>query len=52
VRAGIQAWTGKIRWDVGGVAGLMHYDPRFGIVVGATYEFQAFGRNESPVKIK
>jgi hypothetical protein len=51
-RAGIQFWTGKIRWDLGAVAGLMRYDPKSGIVVGATYEFQAFQRNQPPVKIR
>jgi hypothetical protein len=51
-RAGIRFWTGKIRWDLGAVAGLMHYDPKSGIVVGATYEFQAFQRNQPPVTIK
>ena len=51
-RLGIQFWTGAIRWDLAGVAGLMHYDPRSGVVVGMSYEFQAFQRNESPVKIK
>ena len=42
VRAGIQFRTGAIRWDAGGVAGLMRYDPKSGVVFGATYEFQAF----------
>lgn len=51
-RAGIQFWTGAIRWDLGGVAGLTHFDPKSGVVVGATYEFQAFRRNVPPVKIK
>jgi hypothetical protein len=51
-RAGIQFYTGSIRWDLGGVAGLTRYDPKSGIVVGATYEFQAFRRNVSPVKIQ
>ena len=51
-RAGIQFWTGRIRWDLAGVAGLMHYDPKSGIVVGATYEFQAFRRNDPPVRIQ
>jgi hypothetical protein len=45
VRAGIQFWTGGIRWDLGGIAGLMRYDPKSGIAVGATYEFQAFHRD-------
>lgn len=47
VRAGIQFMTGNIRWDVGGVAGLMRYDPKSGVVFGLTYEFQAFNRNKS-----
>jgi hypothetical protein len=51
-RLGIQFWTGAIRWDLAGVAGLMHYDPRSGVVVGMSYEFQAFRANESAVKIK
>ena len=42
VRAGIQFRTGAIRWDAGGVAGLMRYDPKSGVIFGATYEFQAF----------
>jgi hypothetical protein len=52
VRTGIQFWTKGIRWDFGGVAGLTRFDPKSGIVVGATYEFQAFHRSPSPVKIK
>lgn len=52
VRAGIQFWIGGIRWDLAGVAGLMRFDPKSGIAVGATYEFQAFRRNAAPIKIK
>ncbi len=51
-RLGIQFWTGGVRWDFAAVAGLMRYDPKSGIAVGATYEFQAFARNEPPVRIK
>jgi hypothetical protein len=51
-RLGVQFWTGAIRWDLAGVAGLMHYDPKSGVIVGISYEFQAFHGNESPVKIK
>jgi len=51
-RLGIQFWIGAIRWDLAAVAGLMHYDPRSGVVVGMSYEFQAFQGNESPVKLK
>jgi len=43
VRAGIQFWTGKVRWDLGAVAGLTAFDPKSGVAVGATYEFKAFG---------
>jgi hypothetical protein len=43
-RAGFQFKTGRIRWDVAGVKGLKEFDPDSGIVVGATYEFQAFRR--------
>ncbi len=52
VRAGIQVWTGRIRWDLAGIAGRMQFDPKSGIAVGATYEFQAFRRNAAPVTIK
>jgi len=52
VRAGIQFRAGNIRWDVGGIAGLMDYDPKSGVVFGMTYEFQAFKRSKSPVKIQ
>jgi hypothetical protein len=44
VRAGIQFRTGAIRWDAGGVAGLMRYDPKSGVIFGATYEFRAFNK--------
>ncbi len=50
--AGIQFWTGKIRWDLAGVAGLMHFNPKSSVIVGMSYEFQAFRRNESRIKIK
>jgi hypothetical protein len=51
-RTGVQLWTGAIRWDIGAVAGLKHYDPKSGIIVGATYEFQAFNKTGFPVKIR
>ena len=50
-RAGIQLRTGAVLWDIGAVAGLKHYDPKSGIIVGATYEFQAFNKTGPPVKI-
>jgi len=52
VRAGVQFSTGKIRWDLAGVAGLKDFDPKSGIVVGITYEFQAFNRKAPPITIK
>jgi len=52
LRAGIQLWTGAIRWDIGAMAGFKHYDPKSGIVVGATYEFHAFNKTVMPVKIQ
>ena len=51
VRAGIRFSTGKIRWDLAGVAGLMDFDPKSGIVAGITYEFQGFKRESAPPKI-
>jgi len=51
VRAGIQLFTGVVRWDIGAVAGLKHYDPKSGIVVGATYEFRAFNKTRPTIKI-
>ncbi len=52
VRAGVQFRAGRIRWDVGGIAGLMRYDPKSGIAFGMTYEFQAFNKNNSAGAIK
>ena len=49
-RAGIQLLTGAIRWDIGVAAGIRQYDPRSGIIIGATYEFQAFNKTGSPFK--
>jgi hypothetical protein len=44
IRAGAQVWTGPVRWDVAGIAGLEPYDPHSGLAVGITYEFQGFHR--------
>ena len=51
VRAGMQFRTGSIRWDLAGMAGLKEYDADSGVIVGVTYEFQAFNRKTDPVKI-
>jgi hypothetical protein len=50
--AGFQFWTGRLRWDISGVAGLKRYDPKSGIIAGVTYEFQAFKRKPLPVQMK
>lgn len=50
-RAGFQFRTGALRWDVAGVGGLKEFDPDSGVVVGMTYEFQAFNRAEKPIEI-
>ncbi len=52
VLAGIQIWTRGIRWDLAGVAGLMEFDPKSGIIFGMSYEFQAFNRDDSAIEIK
>lgn len=51
VRAGVQLRTGPLVWDVAGLWGLEQYDPKSGVIFGATYEFQAFKREKKPVKI-
>jgi hypothetical protein len=50
MRAGLQFRTGSIRWDLAGMAGLKRLDPDSGVIVGVTYEFQAFKRQKEPVK--
>lgn len=52
MRAGMQIWTGTLRWDLGGVVGFKQFDPDSGISVGVTYEFQAFKRKHTPTTIK
>jgi hypothetical protein len=41
-----------LRWDVAGIAGLMHFSSGSGLTVGVTYEFQAFHRNTKPTTIR
>ncbi len=52
VRLGAQVQAGGLRWDVAGIAGLKRFDPKAGLVVGITYEFQAFARKHSPRTVK
>ena len=49
IRVGGQLWTGSIMWDIGATAGLKRYDHKSGIVIGATYTFQAFNKVKLPV---
>jgi hypothetical protein len=51
LRAGFQFRTGSIRWDVAGVGGLKQTDPDSGVVIGITYEFQAFKRDKQKTRI-
>ncbi len=43
-RLGLQVRAAGLRWDLGGIAGLKHFDPASGIYVGITHEFKAFNR--------
>ena len=43
-RLGIQVHLSGLRWDIGGIAGLKHFDPASGIYIGITHEFKAFNR--------
>jgi hypothetical protein len=52
VRAGVQMRMAGLRWDLAGVAGIEKQDPDSGLVLGITYEFQAFNRTRSPKTIK
>jgi hypothetical protein len=47
IRVGVQLRAAGLLWDLSGVAGLEKYDADSGIVLGVTYEFQAFDRKRS-----
>ncbi len=51
VRLGARIRAAGLRWDVAGIAGLKHFNPRSGIAVGVSFDFQAFHKNRSPVTI-
>jgi hypothetical protein len=51
VRLGARIRAAGVLWDVAGIAGLKHFDPRSGIAVGVTFDFQAFHRSRGPVTI-
>lgn len=48
VRLGVQVRAAGLRWDLAGTAGLRQYDHDSGVVLGLTYEFQAFERTNKP----
>jgi hypothetical protein len=52
IRAGVQMRMAGLRWDIAGIAGLEKHDPDSGLVLGVTYEFQAFNRPRSPKTIR
>ena len=51
-RLGVQLRVAGLRWDIAGVAGLNDIEPDSGLVIGVTYEFQAFGKKKGPRTIK
>jgi hypothetical protein len=51
VRFGVQIRAAGLSWDLAGTAGLREYDHDSGIVLGLTYEFQAFDRSKKPKTI-
>ena len=51
-RLGVQFWGAGLRWDIAGIAGLQEFDANWGMTIGLTYEFQAFGKKKPPTTIK
>lgn len=52
VQAGTRFRAAGLRWDISGLAGLEHFSPSSGLIVGVTYEFQAFHKKRSPTTIR
>jgi hypothetical protein len=52
VRGGVRFEAGGIHWDVAAVAGMREFDADSGVVIGARWEFQGFGRARKPITIK
>jgi len=52
VMVGTRLRFGSWHGDVAGVAGLRPYSPAFGILIGVTYDFQAFHRTGEPKTIR
>jgi hypothetical protein len=51
-RAGARIHAAGLRWDFMGMAGLRHFDPKSGLALGVSYEFQAFHKKQGPVTVK
>lgn len=51
-RAGARIHAAGLLWDLMGIAGLKHFDPRSGLALGVSYEFQAFNKKRGPVTVK
>jgi hypothetical protein len=47
IRVGAQLRAAGLLWDISGLAGLEKFDADSGVVLGVTYEFQAFNRTRS-----
>ncbi len=52
VQLGARFRAAGMRWDVAGLAGLEHFSPGSGLIVGVTYEFQAFHKKRTPTTIR
>jgi hypothetical protein len=52
VRAGARISAAGLKWDLTAIGGLREFDPRSGLAVGVSYEFQGFHRNQGPVTIR
>lgn len=53
VQLGLRLQAAGLDWNVAGIAGLRRFNPRYGVVIGVTYRFQAFRRHRrSPVIIR
>jgi hypothetical protein len=48
---GARIRAGGLRWDVAGIVGFKEFNPRSGLAVGVTFDFQAFHKKRSPVTI-
>ncbi len=50
-RMGARIRAGGLRWDVAGIVGFKDFNPRSGLAVGITLDFQAFHKKRIPVTI-